>query len=373
MDSYIVGILTLDGLTTGMIYALLGLSIVLVFSITRVLFVPQGEFVSYGALTLAALQAQVFPSTAYLLLVLGVLCFVVEVGHLLRIRMRLSLWRWLQIIARDILLPIAVVLLSSFCVHQGTGMLVNCLLTLLIMIPLGPMVYRLAFEPVAQASTLTLLIIGIAVHFALMGLGLVMFGSEGVEVPPFIEGGMTINEMAQCFSSSAVDQGVNVPWVGEIFVQWQSLVVIGVALLLALALYFYFGHTFNGKALQAMSVNRLGARLVGINTQKSGRMTFAIASTLGAVSGMLIASITPIYYDSGFLMSLKGFIGAVFGGMTSYPLSALGSVMIGLLESWASYFASAYKEVIVFTLIIPLLLWLSFFGRFSVNQEETEE
>lgn len=372
IDSYIAGILVLDGLTTGMIYALLGLSIVLVFSVTRVLFIPQGEFVAFGALTLAFLQAKTFPAIAYLLVVLGVLCFIAEVIRLLRMRMRLNLSRWGYIIARDLLLPACIFLLVRYCVSLSlNSLMLNCLLTLLLVVPLGPFIYRLVFEPVAQASTLTLMILAISAHFAMAGLGLVMFGPEGVQVPQFIEGGMTINEMAQSITGS-VDEAA-IPWVGELFVQWQALVVIVTAFVLAFALYFYFGHTFMGKALQAMSVNRLGARLVGINTEKAGRVTFAIAAALGTVSGILIASITTIYYDSGFLMSLKGFIGAVFGGMVSYPLSVMGAVMVGLLESGASYFASAYKEVIVFTLIIPLLLWLSLSGRWQHHDEEGEE
>jgi branched-chain amino acid transport system permease protein len=76
MDLSIAAILAQDGITTGAIYALLALALVLVFSVTRVIFIPQGEFVSYGALTLAMLQAQKFPPTAVLLPVLGAVCFV---------------------------------------------------------------------------------------------------------------------------------------------------------------------------------------------------------------------------------------------------------------------------------------------------------
>lgn len=58
MDLSIAAILAQDGITTGAIYALLALALVLVFSVTRVIFIPQREFVAYGALTLAALQTQ---------------------------------------------------------------------------------------------------------------------------------------------------------------------------------------------------------------------------------------------------------------------------------------------------------------------------
>ena len=67
MDSSIVSILLLDGITNGAVYALLGLATVLVFSVTRVIFIPQGEFVAYGALTLAIFQTGQVPGTVWLL------------------------------------------------------------------------------------------------------------------------------------------------------------------------------------------------------------------------------------------------------------------------------------------------------------------
>src|SRR5512140_2438374 len=71
MDSSIASILLLDGVTNGAIYALLGLATVLVFTVTRVIFIPQGEFVAYGALTLAILQTGKVPGTVWLLLILA--------------------------------------------------------------------------------------------------------------------------------------------------------------------------------------------------------------------------------------------------------------------------------------------------------------
>src|SRR5206468_5570449 len=84
MDFTIAGILMLDGVTTGAIYALLGLAIVLVFAITRVIFIPQGEFVAYGALTLAMLQIGVVPGTVWLLLALALLAALLDALKALR-------------------------------------------------------------------------------------------------------------------------------------------------------------------------------------------------------------------------------------------------------------------------------------------------
>jgi len=106
-------------------------------------------------------------------------------------------------------------------------------------------------------------------------------------------------------------------------------------------------------------VNRLGARLMGISTDGAGRLSFTMAAFIGALSGLLIGSSTTIFYDSGFLIGLKGFVAAVFAGLSSYPLAALGAVGVGLLESFGSFWASSFKEVIVFTSILPVLLWRS--------------
>ena len=78
MDAQIALMLGQDGLVTGAIYALVALALVLVFSVTRVIFIPQGEFVTYAALSMAAIQAGGVPSAIWLLLGLAVLTLVVE-------------------------------------------------------------------------------------------------------------------------------------------------------------------------------------------------------------------------------------------------------------------------------------------------------
>src|SRR5262245_64568010 len=84
MDFSIAAFLVQDGLISGAVYALLGVAIVLVFSVTRVIFVPQGEFVAFGALSMAALQAGHAPGTMGLLVVLAALVLVVELWRMQR-------------------------------------------------------------------------------------------------------------------------------------------------------------------------------------------------------------------------------------------------------------------------------------------------
>ncbi len=130
--------------------------------------------------------------------------------------------------------------------------------------------------------------------------------------------------------------------------------------------------TLSGKALRATAINRSGARLMGISTVMAGKLSFLLAAAIGAFSGILIAPITTVYYDTGFLVGLKGFVGAIIGGLASYPLAAAGAVLVGLLESFSSFWASSYKETIVFTVIIPVLLWRSLVSRHPVAEDEEE-
>src|SRR5438128_5620557 len=79
LDSTIFLFLLQDGITNGAIYALLGLALVLVFAVTRVILIPQGEFVTYGALTYATLSAGQVPGTARLAVAMGFVAFCLDI------------------------------------------------------------------------------------------------------------------------------------------------------------------------------------------------------------------------------------------------------------------------------------------------------
>jgi branched-chain amino acid transport system permease protein len=333
MDASIAAILTLDGLANGAIYALLAMAIVLVFAVTRVIFIPQGEFVACSALTLAMLQLGRMPGTVWLALLLCGLAAAREVvgGW----RARVAAGEIARRIARLCAWPLAAAGLVAFLASHPAPLWLQGLATLALVAPLGPLVWRLAYQPVADGSVLLLLIVSVGVHFALVGLSLIFFGAEGYRTPPFLEG--------------------SVAW-GPVTISGQSLVIFAATIALMAGLAQFFGRTLAGKALRATAVNRLGARLMGISTEQAGRQAFAMAAFIGALSGLLIGPTTTIVYDSGFLIGLKGFVASIFGGLASYPLAAAGALFVGLLDSFGSFWASAYKEVIVFTAILPVLL-----------------
>jgi branched-chain amino acid transport system permease protein len=342
MDVQIALLLGQDGIVNGAVYGLLALALVLVFSVTRIIFIPQGELVAFAALSMAALNAGRAPAVLWLLIGLAVVTLLVETWR----QRRGAPVDWRSTLVWTVLLP---VMAASMVVLRPTSVALQALTTLLVVAPLGPLLYRLAYRPIASASVLMLLIVSVALHGVMVGLGLLFFGAEGSRTP--------------AFSDLRFD-------LGGIQVTGQSLVVVGVTVALVFAMFRFFGSTMIGKALRATAMNRVGARLMGIPTDLSGDLSFALAGVIGAVSGLLIGPLTTVYYDTGFLIGLKGFVAAIVGGLASYPMALAGALLVGQLESFSSFWASAFKEVLVFTLIIPVLWWRS---MQSVHVEEDEE
>jgi branched-chain amino acid transport system permease protein len=335
-----------DGIANGAIYALLALALLLVFAVTRAIFVPQGEFISYAALSLALLQAGKLPGTVYVLVGGGLLAAVFDIAVALRDK---APGRLPRILAVYVLLPLAMAGIAWWAAPRKLDMWIQVMIVLGLVVPLGPILYRIAYQPLANASVLVLFIISMAAHYVLTGLGLVFFGGEGLR--------------SQAFSDAQFKLGV-------LNITAQSVLVVLATVVIMVLLWLFFEHSIYGKALRATAINRVGARLVGIPTELSGSLSFMLAAFIGAVSGVLIAPITTIYYDTGFLIGLKGFVGAILGGMGSYPLAAIGAVGVGLLESFSSFWASTLKESIVFTIIIPVLVWRSLTTRHVEDEEE---
>ena len=336
MDFSIASILALDGATNGAIYALLALATVLVFAVTRIIFIPQGEFVAFGALTLAMLQQGLVPGTVWFLLVMAGAAAVAELAAGLKAHLPPA--RLLRRLAGIVVYPVAISLVAIWAAPLKLPLLLQALLTLALVTPFGPLIYRLAYQSLADASVLVLLIVSVGVHFALLGLGLFFFGAEGFRNPSFWD---------ERFS------------IGPLTLSGQTVIIFLASVALIVALWLFFERTLQGKALRATAVNRLGARLQGISSDSAGTLTFTVAAFIGALSGLLIGPTTTVFYDSGFLIGLKGFVAAVFAGLSSYPQALLGALAVGLLESFGSFWASAFKEVIVFGSILPVLLWRS--------------
>jgi branched-subunit amino acid ABC-type transport system permease component len=343
MTPEIALILGIDGVATGSIYVLVGLGLVLIFSVTRVVFVPFGDIVAFSALTLASLQLGRMPGTVYLVATLAVVaCIVISIHHWRRGEPR-RIGRGLVGYGILPLLPVAVAWLFAGASLPAWAQIP---LAIALVVPIAPLIERIALRPLADASVLLLLIVSVALTFALSGLGLLFFGPEGFRTKPLT---------------------TEVFRFGGVIVTSQTMLMVATAIVFSLLLFVFFEHTLAGKALRATAVNRVGARIVGIRPGNAGTLAFLLASLLGAISGILIGPVTTLYYDSGFIIGLKAFVGAIIGGLISYPGTAIGALLIGLLESFASFWSSSFKEVTVFSVLIPVLLWR------SLSLEQTDE
>jgi branched-chain amino acid transport system permease protein len=276
------------------------------------------------------------PGTVWLLLAMAVLAAVTEAWH--DTRRGVPGARRLRNGAKTLAVPVIVTLIAMWAAPAKLPLMFQALLALAIVTPMGSLLYRLAYESLADATVLVLLIVSVGVHFALTGLGLVFFGAEGYRNAAFWDERYTLGPLA---------------------LTGQTLIIVFASVALIVALFLFFDKTLWGKALRATSVNRTGARLMGISGDGAGSLSFTMAAFIGALSGMLIGPTTTVFYDSGFLIGLKGFVAAVFAGLSSYPLALVGALGVGLLESFGSFWASAFKEVIVFGSILPVLLWRS--------------
>jgi branched-chain amino acid transport system permease protein len=339
MTPDIAAILAVDGIATGAIYVLVAIGLVLIFTVTRVIFVPFGDIAAFAALTLAALNEKKLPGTAGLVVWLGAAASAVEIYAL----SRRGRWRDApRALGFYLAPPLGVAGLAWVALRFGAPTPLRVLVAILLVLPIAPLLDRIVFRPIADASVLLLLIVAVALHFALAGLGLLFFGPEGVRTDPFIDGDFTLF-------------GVTIPG--------QTALIVASAVVLSALLYAVFGYTLLGKALRATAINRTGARLMGIRPAWSGTIAYLAGSLLAAVSGVLIAPVNTIFYDSGFLIGLKAFVGAIIGGLASYPLTALGAVLVGQLESFAAFQSSALKDVIVFSALMPVLIWRSMLTR----------
>ncbi len=197
-------------------------------------------------------------------------------------------------------------------------------LTFAIVVPLGPVLHRIVFQPLMGAKVLVLLIAAVATHLVLVGLALLAFGPEGWRTQPFSD----------------------VQWqVGPMTLPARSLLVLGVSVALMAALGWAFSATVAGKALRAIAVNLVGARVVGIRPEHGGRLCFLLAAATGAASGVLIAPITTIYYDSDFPIALKGFVAAIAGGLVSYPAAMAGAIVICRSSSCGRAMGGAWRTL----------------------------
>ena len=216
---------------------------------------------------------------------------------------------------------------------------------------LGVAMNKLMIEPARGAPVVSLIIITIGASIFIQGAAQLIFDKQIHTFPafsgdaPFRIGGATI-----------------LP---------QSLWVTGGVLVVFVALWLFFTRTMLGRAVLATSNNRLAAQLVGINTGFVMTLSFALSAAIGALAGVLATPITLTAYSVGIGFALKGFAGAMLGGMGNPKGALVGGFAIGLIEALtAGYLSSQYKDAAAFVVILAVLFFLpqGLFGRKSTDR-----
>lgn len=227
---------------------------------------------------------------------------------------------------------IAGIAMATYGLPFAAAALVACTITILF----GLALYLLGIQQARGATPLQMLIITIGASLMVRGLASALLGKDFVTMPTLLE-----------------QQVWNI---GGVIVQTQAVVVIAGAALTVLAIWLFLSRTLMGKAILAVASNPLGAALVGINKVKVVSLCFAMSALIGAGGGILATPITLTSYDSGTMLAVKGFAGAMLGGMGRAYGPVVGGLLVGLLEAFgAGFISSVYKDA--FALVVLLLVF----------------
>lgn len=195
---------------------------------------------------------------------------------------------------------------------------------------------RLTIAPVKRLSTLTSIILTLGVSTVLKALMLLVWGPEGKGLSPFPGGDLLVF-------------GVSI--------RAQELWILGIAAVVAAAVWWFYDRTIVGKALRACAEQPTAARLVGISPKLATMLAFGIAGLVGAIAGVIASPVYFSSWDSGLALGLKGFVAATLGGLVSIRGALLGGVLLGVLESLvAGYVDTGFRDAVAFVLLIVVLV-----------------
>lgn len=226
----------------------------------------------------------------------------------------------------------------------GTPFLLNVFISIVAAIVFasayGFTIEKIAYKPLRNAPRLSVLISAIGVSIFLQNYILLAQTSDFLPYPSFVKEFEFIKPIRHIINSN-------------------QIVIILTTFVVMILLWILIKYTKIGKAMRATSQDKVMARLIGINVDKIITITFIIGSTTAALGGVLISSnVGQINYYIGFIAGIKAFVAAVLGGIGSIPGAVLGSLVLGLTESFGSgYISSDYEDAFAFIFLILILIF----------------
>lgn len=189
-----------------------------------------------------------------------------------------------------------------------------------------------------KASSVILLIASFALLIFFESLILLLFGAD-VKTIGFIK----------------IAKGIEI--FGAMITPLQIFIIVTSFVLLAL-LFFFMKKTKIGKAMRAVSDNKDVAEVVGISSEKIYNYAFIIGSAIAGIAGILVGLEQNLEPMMGTNLMIKGFTGAIVGGIGSVPGAILGSFLLGFAENFGIWFLpSGYKDAIAFVILFIFLLF----------------
>jgi branched-chain amino acid transport system permease protein len=200
---------------------------------------------------------------------------------------------------------------------------------------IGAFTFAPALERLSNANVL-MLTAGLLT--AIEGLSLVVWGSQPYAMPPFS------GEEPLAF--------------GAIRVPTQAFWVFGATALCIGALWFLVARTKLGRALRACAENPAAASLMGINVPRMTLLSFALATLIAAIAGVIVAPTTSLQFDTGRLFTISGFVAAAIGGIASFPGAIAGGLFLGLVTQLSTaYISSLFSTAIALLILLAVLIF----------------
>jgi branched-chain amino acid transport system permease protein len=222
-----------------------------------------------------------------------------------------------------------------FMTQYGINYWVAMLVSILIVAVLGILCEQFVFKFLGNVNPMRVMVAAIGLMLFFEALAHLIWGTDYKQMPTPFSGVVEI--------------------FGLTLTQQRILIVVS-SILLMLALHFFLRKTMTGASIVAMSQNREGAFLVGINANMVAMLTFAIAAGLASAAATLASPINLVFPTMGSLVIMKAFVIIIIGGMGSIPGAIVGGFLLGLTESLgATYLSNDYKDMIAFLLLVAIL------------------
>ena len=226
----------------------------------------------------------------------------------------------------------------TFHVMWGLPYVVSLLLAVIAGFAIGAVSERIVFRPLMDQGIVSVLLATIGLSFVLKGIARGIWGGKGDFIP---------------FPPLGNPQPISF---GGILVMPQQLIVLAGAIVVMVVFAIFFKFSRLGRMMRATADNSRAAKLVGIRTGQVYMYTFAVGTAVAGSAAVLMAPITLLYPDIGFVLFIKSFAAAVLGGLSSIPGAVAGGFLIGLIETMTGGYINTNLQDVSSYIVIMLVL-----------------